>query len=155
MTTMESITTQLRRMWMASSTSTIFLPASAAAVIAAVWLLFSITTARRSKSISRRDPRLAHMPYVDFTDDGDKTMERYAREGTSLMERGYREYNKKGLPFSVFNSTNPSRPFAVLPTKYLEEVRNTSASKLSFNAWLNGVRAWILPSPSRLFLLQC
>jgi len=148
-TTMESITAQLQRMWMAPTTTV--LTASALAVIAAVWLLFSIAT-RKSKSISKRDPRLAHMPYVDFTDDGDKTMERYAREGTSLMERGYREYNKKGLPFSVFNSTNPSRPFAVLPTKYLEEVRNASASKLSFNAWLNGV---LLPSLSFLFSSPC
>ncbi|KAK5657868.1 hypothetical protein OQA88_2416 [Cercophora sp. LCS_1] len=104
----------------------------AAAVLVAGWFLFGVL----AKSFLKKTPKL-DIPHVDFADGGKRTMERYAQEGNSLLIRGYHEYSKKGLPFSVFNSTNTSRPLVVLPTKYLEEVRNAGATKLSFNEFLN------------------
>jgi hypothetical protein len=105
------------------------LPTSALAVVVATWFLF-----RQSRKAK------LDMPHVDFS-DGERTMQRYAQENGSLLLQGYSQYSKKGLPFSVFNYTDPSRPFVVLPTKYLEEVRNASSSKLSFNVFLNKVNS--------------
>lgn len=107
-------------------------PTSALALTVAVaaWFLF-----RRQS----REAKLG-MPYVDFS-DGERTMQRYAQENGSLLIRGYSQYSKKGLPFSVFNYTDTSRPLAVLPSKYLEEVRSASSSKLSFNVFLNKVNS--------------
>ncbi|KAK4185837.1 cytochrome P450 [Podospora australis] len=110
------------------------LPTSAIAItVVAAWLLLGLI----AKSALKRKAGKLDMPYVDFTDGGKRSMERYAQEGNALLTRGYQEYSKQGLPFSFFNSTNTSRPLAILPTKYLEEVRNASSSKLSFNEFLN------------------
>ncbi|KAF3015944.1 hypothetical protein E8E14_012074 [Neopestalotiopsis sp. 37M] len=73
---------------------------------------------------------------MDFN-SGEKTMQRYAKDGGDLLIRGYEQYSKKGLPFSVFNYADTARPLAILPTKYLEEVRKASANELSFNVFLN------------------
>ncbi|KAM0343560.1 hypothetical protein ACHAPU_008455 [Fusarium lateritium] len=53
------------------------------------------------------------------------------------MERGYNDYLKHDLPFSMFNYLDASRPMVVLPLKYLGQVRSASTSKLSFTSFLN------------------
>ena len=85
-----------------------------------------------------RKPKL-HMPYLDFK-NGDNSMQHYFDDSKSILERGYQQYLKKGLPFSMFNCMDVSKPMAVLPIKYLEEVRNASSTKLDFATLLNKVR---------------
>jgi len=80
------------------------------------------------------------IPYVDFV-DGKKSMKRYQHETNEIMERGYNEYLKKDLPFSMFNYLDASTPMVVLPLKYLSQVRSASTSKLSFTSFLNKVSA--------------
>ncbi|KAI0124122.1 cytochrome P450 [Xylariales sp. AK1849] len=95
------------------------------------------------------------MPYLSFM-DGDNSPQRYVHDTGSLLAQGYERYSKKGLSFSMFNSTDASRPIAVLPVKYLGEVRSASASKLSFTSYLNkdwtshSAFALLLPLVSRL-----
>ncbi|KAK8010249.1 hypothetical protein PG990_009214 [Apiospora arundinis] len=103
------------------------LPTSVLAVV--VWLAF------RQLSKLVRKPKL-DMPYLCFT-DGDNSAQRYAQQSGSLLEQGYEQYSKKGLPFSMYNYSDKSRPIAVLPTKYLAEIRNASSAELSFSSYLN------------------
>lgn len=82
-------------------------------------------------------PKL-NMPYLDFK-NGDNSMQHYFDDSKSILERGYEQYLKKGLPFSMFNCMDVSKPMAVLPIKYLEELRNASSTKLDFATLLNKV----------------
>ncbi|KAK8101942.1 cytochrome p450 protein [Apiospora kogelbergensis] len=103
------------------------LPTSALAV--AVWL------ALRQLAKLFRKPKL-DMPHLCFT-DGDNSPQRYAQQSGGLLERGYEQYSKKGLPFSMYNHADRSRPIAVLPVKYLAEIRNAASAELSFSSYLN------------------
>ncbi|KAL4903349.1 cytochrome P450 [Aspergillus multicolor] len=103
--------------------TTVFLTA---ALALATWLVLRLFTQNRKLD----------MPYLKF-EDGNNSMERYARESGSIMTRGYELYLKKGLPFAMFNCLEPSQPIAILPIKYLAEVRGAAASKLSFPAFMN------------------
>jgi hypothetical protein len=102
------------------------------AVIALVaWLLVRYVT-----KLARK-PKL-DMVYLDF-EDGDNSLQRYLDSTCDLLERGYEEYLKKGIPFAMFNFMDVSTPIVTLPVKYLGEVRSASASKLSFTSFLNKV----------------
>ncbi|RDW93031.1 cytochrome P450 [Aspergillus mulundensis] len=98
-----------------------------AAFAATAWLAFRLFTQTNAK---------LNIPYLSF-EDGNNSIQRYARESGSIMRRGYDEYLKRGLPFAMFNCLEPSQPIAILPTKYLPEVRGAAASKLSFPAFMN------------------
>ncbi|KAI1127403.1 cytochrome P450 [Nemania abortiva] len=98
--------------------------------------LFAVTTTwlflqrwRRSVSVAKLD-----IPALQF--EGDNSPSRYVSEMQSLMDRGYNQYLKQGLPFSIRNPTDPKRPFVILPMKYLEEVRTAPESLLSFPLFL-------------------
>ena len=78
------------------------------------------------------------MPYLQFP-DGDNSMQHYFEDSKSILERGYQQYLKKCRPFSMFNCMDAPTPMAVLPMKYLEEVRNAKSSKLDFATLLNKV----------------
>lgn len=84
-----------------------------------------------------KKPKL-DMPYLDFR-NGDNSLQHYFHDSKSILERGYDQYLKKGLPFSMLNCMDASKPMAVLPVKYLEEVRNASSTKLDFATLLNKV----------------
>ena len=79
------------------------------------------------------------MPYIKF-ENGDNSMQHYYNDSKTILEQGYQHYLKKGLPFSMFNCMDVPNPMAVLPIKYLEEVRNSSSTKLDFATLLNKVR---------------
>ena len=102
---------------------------SAIALVA--WLLV-----RHAVKLARK-PKL-DMVYLEF-EDGDNSMQRYLNDTWRLLERGYEEYLKKGVPFAMFNYMDTSTPIVVLPAKYLAEVRSASASQLSFPRFLNKV----------------
>ncbi|KEY71951.1 hypothetical protein S7711_07100 [Stachybotrys chartarum IBT 7711] len=74
------------------------------------------------------------MPYLEF--EGDNSAARYASGTREIMKKGYEQYIKKGLPFSMFNHVNYSHPLVILPTKYLDELRQAPQSKLSFPIYL-------------------
>ncbi|KAI1399010.1 hypothetical protein F4819DRAFT_466604 [Hypoxylon fuscum] len=74
-------------------------------------------------------PKL-QMPRVTF--EGDNSHSRYMTEVETLIRRGYYQYTKHGLPFSLYNVGDSKRPQVVLPLKYLEEVNTAPQSKLSF-----------------------
>jgi hypothetical protein len=82
-----------------------------------------------------KKPKL-DMPCLNFK-NGDNSMQRYFHNSETILEQGYKQYLKNGLPFSMFNCMDVSTPMAVLPVKYLGEVRNASTSKLSFASLLN------------------
>jgi len=105
------------------------LPTSAFALVA--WLII-----RQLVKLTKK-PKL-DMPYLNFK-DGDNSMQRYFHNSETILEQGYDQYLKKGLPFSMFNCMDAPTPMAVLPVKYLGEVRNASNSKLSFASFLNKV----------------
>ncbi|KAJ3530947.1 hypothetical protein NM208_g7714 [Fusarium decemcellulare] len=92
----------------------------ALAVAATAWLI-------RAKLFW--SPKL-NMPYLRF--DGDDSPAKYLSETTSLMDKGYSQYLKKGIPFSMRNPADPKRPQVILPMKYLAEVRNAPQNQLSF-----------------------
>ncbi|KAK8081081.1 Cytochrome P450 [Apiospora hydei] len=81
--------------------------------------------------------RSSPMPHVEF--DGDKSRLRYARESEKLIARGYRDYLKKGQPFSMRNVVNHRRPLVVLPRKYLDEVRNAPQHEMSFPRFMENL----------------
>ncbi|KAJ8128347.1 hypothetical protein O1611_g5287 [Lasiodiplodia mahajangana] len=81
---------------------------------------------RRSTTSSSQVPGISQ---VDI--DGVKSPARYVAETAQLIEQGYNEYCKRGLPFSIPNLWEPSSPLVVLPMKYLEEVKYAPQSKLS------------------------
>lgn len=93
-----------------------------------VWKLSQISTKAK-----------INIPNVDF-EDSNKSMLRYERESIELVKRGYEQHTKKGTPFTMFNYLDSSSPAVILPFKYLAELRNASASKLSFPSFLNKVR---------------
>ncbi|RDL36340.1 uncharacterized protein BP5553_05692 [Venustampulla echinocandica] len=107
--------------------SMVLLPTTALALLA--WLMI-----RQLAKLTKK-PKL-DMPYLDF-EDGDNSMQRYLHDAGSILERGYEQYLKEGLPFAMFNYMDASTPMAVIPLKYLEEVRSASTCKLSFNSFLN------------------
>ncbi|KAI0867315.1 cytochrome P450 [Hypoxylon argillaceum] len=74
------------------------------------------------------------IPSLQF--EGDNSPFRYASEMQSLMDKGYNQYLRQGLPFSIRNPTDPKRRFVILPMKYLEEVRTAPESLLSFPLFL-------------------
>jgi hypothetical protein len=78
------------------------------------------------------------MPHLDFG-DGNNSTQRYVHGTGSILEQGYKIYLKKGSPFAMYNFMEASRPMAMLPVKYLAEVRSASTSKLSFTTFLNKV----------------
>ncbi|KXX79930.1 Ent-kaurene oxidase [Madurella mycetomatis] len=61
-----------------------------------------------------------------FAFEGDNSANRYIAEAGSLLAQGYEK------PFTMRNASDPKRPVAILPLRYLEEVRNAPQSKLSF-----------------------
>jgi len=107
----------------------VLLPTAAAALV--VWLII-----RQLAKLAKK-PKL-DMPYLNFKND-DNSMQRYLHNSENILEQGYEQYLKKGLPYSMFNCMDAPTPMAVLPVKYLEEVRNASSSKLSFTSLLNKV----------------
>ncbi len=84
-----------------------------------------------------KKPKL-DMPYLNFK-NGDNSMQRYFHNSETILKQSYKQYLKNGLPFSMFNCMDVSTPMAVLPVKYLGEVRNASTFKLSFASLLNKV----------------
>jgi len=78
------------------------------------------------------------MPYIEFQ-NGDNSMQHYYNDSKTILEQGYHQYLKNCLPFSMFNCMDVPNPMAVLPIKYLEEVRNASSTKLDFATLLNKV----------------
>ena len=113
----------------ACTMSTVLLPTSALALVA--WLII-----RQLAKLTKK-PKL-DMPHLNFK-NGDNSMQRYFNNSETILEQGYEQYLKKGLPFSMFNCMDASTPMAVLPVKYLGEVRNASTSKLSLASLLNKV----------------
>ncbi|KAI0145635.1 cytochrome P450 [Xylariaceae sp. FL1272] len=104
------------------------LPISALVLVAvATWLFIRFQKLRPLDSN-------ATIPYVKF--DGDNSAARYLSETGTLMEKGYVQYIKNGLPFSIRNPTNPNRPYVILPMKYLDEVRSAPDHVLSFPMFL-------------------
>ncbi|KAH8660624.1 cytochrome P450 [Xylariales sp. PMI_506] len=102
---------------------------STTAVVLAAWLII-----RYSTTLSK-GPKL-DMPYVDF-DNGKSSIQQYTHDTGVLLKQGYQMYLKKGLPFSMYNFMEASRPMVMLPVEYLGEVRNASASQLSFLSFMN------------------
>ncbi|KAI0009475.1 cytochrome P450 [Xylariaceae sp. FL0662B] len=94
------------------------------AAIAAAWLIRNLILS----------PRKLDVPYLKF--EGDNSQARYIKESRTLMDKGYDEYLKKGLPFSMRNPVDPKRPILMLPMKYLEEVRSAPETKWSFPLFL-------------------
>ena len=110
--------------------SMLLVPTSALA-LAALLIIRHLVTRTKGQKLD--------MPYLDFG-DGDNSIQRYLHGTGSILERGYEQYLKKGLPFAMFNFMEASKPMAMLPVKYLGEVRSASASKLSFTSFLNKVQ---------------
>ena len=112
-------------------------------MVTALILTLGLATAalliiQRLAKITKK-PKL-DMPYLDFK-NGDNSLQHYFEDSKIILERGYQQYLKKGLPFSMFNCMDMSKPMAVLPVKYLEEVRNANSTKLDFATLLNKVTA--------------
>ncbi|CAG8981108.1 hypothetical protein HYALB_00012629 [Hymenoscyphus albidus] len=70
------------------------------------------------------------IPHVQFRSDN--SMARYRAETKTLMGEGYEKYTRNGQAFSIRNAYNPKRPIAILPMKYLEEVKNAPQTGLSY-----------------------
>ncbi|KAI2471897.1 hypothetical protein F4781DRAFT_439391 [Annulohypoxylon bovei var. microspora] len=96
--------------------------------VAITWLVYSQCRPTRSVGIPG-------IPYVDI--DGDKSRRRYMVETGSLMAKGYAQYSKKGIPFSIPNLADFSSPVVVLPLKYLDEVAVAPQSKLSLKEYFS------------------
>ncbi|KXX72861.1 Ent-kaurene oxidase [Madurella mycetomatis] len=120
------------------------------AATAAAWLLATIWR------------RVIYVPKVNityFAFEGDNSATRYIAEAGSLLARGYEkvrlvltilahflltrqnqnQYTKNGQPFAIRNASDPKRPVAILPLRYLEEVKNAPQSKLSFPLFMEKV----------------
>lgn len=121
------------------------------AASATVWLLATIWR------------RVVNVPKVDityFAFEGDNSATRYIAEAGSLLARGYEkvrlvltilahflltrhnhnQHTRNGQPFALRNASDPRRPVAILPLRYLEEVKNAPQSKLSFPLFMEKVR---------------
>jgi len=98
---------------------------AAALTIGAIGICLLVLLWKRFFSVST-----IAVPHLAF--EGDNSPARFTAEGASLLEQGYRKFTKNGLPFSIYNASDPPRPIAVLPMKYLEEVKHAPQSKLSF-----------------------
>ncbi|KAI0410364.1 cytochrome P450 [Xylaria grammica] len=93
--------------------------------IAAVWLV-----GKRLRDSSTT----LEIPYLEF--DGDNSPERYARDTREIMQKGYRRYSKKGIPFAMRNPVDRNHPQVIMPQKYLESVRNAPQSVIDFYSFL-------------------
>ena len=134
---------------------------AAALTIGAIGICLLVLLWKRFFSVST-----IAVPHLAF--EGDNSPARFTAEGASLLEQGYRkvrcrclrppnllwsnialqQFTKNGLPFSIYNASDPPRPIAVLPMKYLEEVKHAPQSKLSFPLALDKVAG-----PDMMFLL--
>ncbi|KAI1846208.1 hypothetical protein JX266_007733 [Neoarthrinium moseri] len=76
-------------------------------------------------------PQKVKLPYVEF-DDGDNSAERYRSDYEAILRKGYEQYTSKGLPYSMKDPNDPKRPVAMLPMKYLEEVKWIPEERISF-----------------------
>jgi hypothetical protein len=103
---------------------------------AVIVLSLSLVALKASQNSGRKR---SNVPHVDF-DGGDRSMQRYQRDSLMLVEKGYEQYTRQGLPFTMFNYLDASTPAVVLPLKYLSELRSASVSTLSFPSFLNKVR---------------
>lgn len=56
-----------------------------------------------------------------------------------LTGHNQNQYTKNGQPFAIRNASDPRRPVAILPLRYLEEVKNAPQSKLSFPLFMEKV----------------
>jgi len=52
---------------------------------------------------------------------------------------GKRQYTRNGKPFCIRNASDPKRPVAILPLRYLEEVKNAPQSQLSLPLFITKV----------------
>jgi hypothetical protein len=120
------------------------------AATAATWLLATIW--RRVVDVPK-----VNITYFAFERDNSAT--RYIAEAGTLLARGYEtvrllltilahfpltshnqnQYTKNGQPFAIRNASDPRRPVAILPLRYLEEVKNAPQSKLSFPLFMEKV----------------
>lgn len=105
----------------------------ACVVVTAVWLLAS-----GRRSARNRKQLLARVPYVDLEGDN-KSPTRYVAETGALIAKGYNQYAKKNLPFSIPNLADFTSPIVVLPLKYLDEVAQASQSQLSLKEYFDKV----------------
>ncbi|KAI1076751.1 cytochrome P450 [Whalleya microplaca] len=101
--------------------------------VALLAVLAAVTAARLIRYLML-SPRTLNVPYVKF--EGNNSQARYTKEYRTLVDKGYYEYLRKGLPFSIRNPVDPKRPIVLLPMKYLEEVRSAPESKWSFPLFL-------------------
>lgn len=76
----------------------------------------------------RRRHALSQIPTHTFTDRPD-TQEHYVKSTRDLHYAGYRKFSLNGLPYRVRTSAGGER--IVLPTRYLNEVKNASQSVIS------------------------
>lgn len=81
----------------------------------------------------RNKKALAHIPTHSFI-DGDNSRQRYLQDLKTLLESGYRKYNKSGQAFKVSipvgGYTIPYR--VILPKDHLEEIKHLSNNVFSW-----------------------
>ncbi|KAB5575413.1 cytochrome P450 [Coniochaeta sp. 2T2.1] len=92
------------------------------AALAAATVFFRVLRATRKAKLD--------LPYVQF--DGDNSDARYKEDSLSLLTRGYKEYISKDRAFAIRDPTEVEQPMAVLPVKYLDEVKWLPEQKMSF-----------------------
>jgi hypothetical protein len=81
----------------------------------------------------QEEKSLAHVPTHRFS-DGDDSRKRYLTDLKSLLESGYRRYNKNGQPFKVVIPVGgySVKYRVILPKSYLEEIKHLSNSVFSW-----------------------
>ncbi|OTA86891.1 hypothetical protein M434DRAFT_146292 [Hypoxylon sp. CO27-5] len=107
----------------------------------AILILVGVTTAWLVWTQWMSAPKL-QMSHVTF--EADNSYSRYMTEVETLIRRGYYQYTKHGLPFSLHNISDTKRPQVILPFKYLQEVKTAPQSQLSFPVF--NERMLVLPA---------
>ncbi|KAK6064319.1 cytochrome P450 [Seiridium cupressi] len=93
-----------------------------AAIALVAWIIY----ARKAAA-----PQKVNLPYVEF-DDGNNSPERYRSDYEAILRKGYEQYTSKGLPYSMKDPNDPDRPLAMLPLKYVDEVKWIPEERISF-----------------------
>ena len=101
-------------------------------LVAAVLLLLSIVL-YQLQIWWRDSTALKHIPTHEF-EDGDDSRKRYVTDLKTLLESGYRKYNKRGQAFKVRVRVGGYRIKyrVILPTYHLDEIKHLSNNTFSW-----------------------
>ncbi|PWY81892.1 hypothetical protein BO70DRAFT_336994 [Aspergillus heteromorphus CBS 117.55] len=104
--------------------------------LAAVLVLHSFLSSRKLQ----RQRGLPHIPLVKF--DRDDTQANYVMRTKEIMHQGYLKYTKNGIAFRIRNPIDEGSPQVIIPSKYLDEVKNAPETELSFP--LHAIQSFLL-----------